>query len=140
MTFHTTSYSMPSRSICDLRRRQYPHQVVEYIVTVPAAGGVIAVPAEAGKDHRAVVELGNHCQELRNRRNAANQPRGDHRVAQLLAIVATLNLMRSRIGRAFIDRLVSEHVAGKQLVKECSMAKLWQTEMLGRVANKGGGI
>jgi acyl-CoA dehydrogenase len=24
---------------------------------------------------------------------------------------------------------VSEHVAGKYLVKECSMAKLWQTEM-----------
>ena len=37
------------------------------------------------------------------------------------------------IGRAFLDKLVSEHVAGKYLVKECSMAKLWQTEMQGRV-------
>ena len=39
------------------------------------------------------------------------------------------------VGRAFLDRLVSEHVAGKYLVKECSMAKLWQTEMQGRVVD-----
>lgn len=37
------------------------------------------------------------------------------------------------VGRAFLDKLVDEHVAGKYLVKECSMAKLWQTEMQGRV-------
>jgi acyl-CoA dehydrogenase len=37
------------------------------------------------------------------------------------------------IGRAFLDRLVAEHVAGKYLVKECSMAKLWQSEMCQRV-------
>jgi acyl-CoA dehydrogenase len=39
------------------------------------------------------------------------------------------------VGRAFLDRLIAEHVAGKYLVKECSMAKLWQTEMLGRVVD-----
>jgi acyl-CoA dehydrogenase len=39
------------------------------------------------------------------------------------------------VGRAFLDRLVAEHVAGKHLVKECSMAKLWQSEMMGRVAD-----
>ncbi len=33
------------------------------------------------------------------------------------------------VGRAFIDKLITEHMAGKYLVKECSMAKLWQTEM-----------
>ncbi|MEO7096894.1 MAG: acyl-CoA dehydrogenase family protein [Polyangiales bacterium] len=33
------------------------------------------------------------------------------------------------VGRAFIDRLTQDHVAGKLLVKECSMAKLWQTDM-----------
>jgi acyl-CoA dehydrogenase len=37
------------------------------------------------------------------------------------------------VGRAFLDRLCAEHVAGKHLVKECSMAKLWQTEMASRV-------
>ena len=40
------------------------------------------------------------------------------------------------VGRAFLDRLLSEHVAGKYLVKECSMAKLWQTEMLGQVVDE----
>jgi len=37
------------------------------------------------------------------------------------------------VGRAFVDRLTAEHAAGKYLVKECSMAKLWQTEMAQRV-------
>ena len=40
------------------------------------------------------------------------------------------------VGRAFLDRLITEHVAGKYLVKECSMAKLWQTEMLGQVVDE----
>jgi acyl-CoA dehydrogenase len=40
------------------------------------------------------------------------------------------------VGRAFIDRLVSEHMLGKHLVKECSMAKMWQTEMLGEVVDE----
>jgi acyl-CoA dehydrogenase len=39
------------------------------------------------------------------------------------------------VGRAFLDKLIAEHVAGKYLVKECSMAKLWQTEMLGEVVD-----
>jgi acyl-CoA dehydrogenase len=40
------------------------------------------------------------------------------------------------VGRAFLDKLISEHMAGKYLVKECSMAKLWQSEMLGRVVDE----
>jgi acyl-CoA dehydrogenase len=40
------------------------------------------------------------------------------------------------VGRAFLDRLLAEHVAGKHLVKECSMAKLWQTEMLNEVVDE----
>ncbi len=39
------------------------------------------------------------------------------------------------VGRAFLDRLITEHLAGQYLVKECSMAKLWQSEMLGRVVD-----
>jgi acyl-CoA dehydrogenase len=40
------------------------------------------------------------------------------------------------VGRAFLDRLLEEHMRGEQLVKECSMAKLWHTEMLGRVVDE----
>jgi acyl-CoA dehydrogenase len=39
------------------------------------------------------------------------------------------------VGRAFLDALVTRHIAGASLVKECSMAKLWQTEMCGRVVD-----
>jgi acyl-CoA dehydrogenase len=39
------------------------------------------------------------------------------------------------VGQAFLDRLLAEHVAGKPLVKECSMSKLWHSEMLGRVVD-----
>jgi acyl-CoA dehydrogenase len=39
------------------------------------------------------------------------------------------------VGQAFIDKLVAEHVAGKYLVKECSMAKIWHSEMLCRVVD-----
>ncbi len=40
------------------------------------------------------------------------------------------------VGRAFLDKLIAEHVAGKFVVKESSMAKLWQTEMLGEVVDE----
>ena len=42
------------------------------------------------------------------------------------------------VGRAFLDRLLQEHTASAgaaDLVTECSMAKLWQTEMLGEVVD-----
>ena len=39
------------------------------------------------------------------------------------------------VGRAFLDRLVTEHLAGKHLVKECAMAKVWQTEMASEVVD-----
>ncbi len=37
------------------------------------------------------------------------------------------------VGRAFVDKIVAEHVAGKELVKECSMAKFWVTDMAQQV-------
>lgn len=40
------------------------------------------------------------------------------------------------VGRAFLDRLIAEHVAGEYLVKECSMAKLWHTDMVGEVVDE----
>ena len=40
------------------------------------------------------------------------------------------------VGQAFLDALLRRHVAGEYLVKECSMSKLWHSEMLGRVADE----
>ena len=39
------------------------------------------------------------------------------------------------VGQAFLDRLLARHVAGDFLVKECSMSKVWHSEMLGRVVD-----
>ena len=44
-------------------------------------------------------------------------------------------LAKCEVGRAFIDKVVAEHVAGKYLVKECSMAKFWTTDMCQEVVD-----
>lgn len=40
------------------------------------------------------------------------------------------------VGWAFLDKLIAAHVAGEDLVTECSMAKSWFTEMQGRVVDR----
>jgi len=41
------------------------------------------------------------------------------------------------VGRSFLDRLIVEHTAGADVVKETCMAKWWLTEMLKRAADEG---
>jgi acyl-CoA dehydrogenase len=38
-------------------------------------------------------------------------------------------LAKCEVGRAYVDNVVAQHVAGKYLVKECSIAKFWTTDM-----------
>lgn len=40
------------------------------------------------------------------------------------------------VGRHFLDQLLVRHMAGEYLVKECSMAKLFQSEMVWKVADE----
>jgi acyl-CoA dehydrogenase len=40
-----------------------------------------------------------------------------------------------KIGRTFVDKLIVDHMEGKDIVVETSMAKFWTTEMARRVAN-----
>ena len=37
-------------------------------------------------------------------------------------------LAKVEVGRAYVDKVVAEHIAGKYLVKECSIAKFWITD------------
>jgi acyl-CoA dehydrogenase len=37
-------------------------------------------------------------------------------------------LAKVEVGRAYIDRVVADHIAGKVLIKECSIAKFWITD------------
>ena len=41
----------------------------------------------------------------------------------------------TKIGRIFVDKLIADHMEGKDIVTETSMAKFWATEMARRVAN-----
>jgi acyl-CoA dehydrogenase len=38
-------------------------------------------------------------------------------------------LAKCEVSRAYVDKVVAEHVAGKYLVKECSVAKFWTTDI-----------
>ena len=88
---------------------------------------VVAIGAQAGAE-QVLKDTISYAQE----RTAFGKPISKFQNTKFkLAECAT----KVEIGRAFLDRLISEHVAGKHLVKECSMAKLWQTEMLGEVVD-----
>jgi acyl-CoA dehydrogenase len=40
------------------------------------------------------------------------------------------------LGRVFLDKLIADHMEGRSIVTETSMAKYWNTEMANRVANR----
>jgi acyl-CoA dehydrogenase len=44
-------------------------------------------------------------------------------------------LAQVEVGRAYVDKVIAEHVAGKHLVKESSMAKFWTTDMAQQVVD-----
>jgi acyl-CoA dehydrogenase len=88
---------------------------------------VVAVSAQASAE-QVLADTIRYCKE----RVAFGKPISKLQNTRFkLAECAT----KVEVGRAFVDRLLSEHLAGKHLVKECSMAKLWQTEMLGEVVD-----
>jgi acyl-CoA dehydrogenase len=89
---------------------------------------VVAIGAQASAE-RVLADTITYVQE----RKAFGKPIGKFQNTQFqLCDCAT----EVEVGRAFLDKLIAEHVSGAYLVKECSMAKLWQTEMLGRVVDK----
>jgi len=88
---------------------------------------VVAAAAQAGAE-QVLKDTIAYCKE----RKAFGKPISKFQNTQFkLAECAT----KVEVGRAFLDRLVTEHMSGQYLVKECSMAKLWQTEMLGEVVD-----
>jgi len=42
----------------------------------------------------------------------------------------------TRLGRTFVDKLIADHMEGKNIVVDVSMAKYWTTEMASRVADR----
>ncbi|MDP3098335.1 MAG: acyl-CoA dehydrogenase family protein [Syntrophales bacterium] len=42
----------------------------------------------------------------------------------------------ARLGRTFVDKLIADHMEGKNIVVDVSMAKYWTTDMASRVADR----
>jgi len=88
---------------------------------------VVAVSAQALAE-KVVADTITYCKE----RTAFGKPISKLQNTRFrLAECAT----KVEVGRAFLDKLVQQHMSGKHLVKECSMSKLLQTEMLGEVVD-----
>ncbi len=81
----------------------------------------VAIASQASAE-RVLVDTIAYAQE----RKAFGKPISKFQNTQFKLVECATKI---EVGRAFLDRLIGEHVAGKYLVKECSMAKLWQTEM-----------
>ncbi|MEZ4248409.1 MAG: acyl-CoA dehydrogenase family protein [Polyangiales bacterium] len=89
---------------------------------------VVGVGAQAGAA-QVVADTVRYCKE----REAFGRPIGKFQNTQFELVDCATEV---EVGQAFLDRLLAEHVAGKLLVKECSMSKLWHSEMLGRVVDR----
>ena len=64
-------------------------------------------------------------------REAFGRRIGDHQqIAFKLAEMAT----EVELGRTFLDRLIEDHIRGKNIVQRVSMAKYWLGEMVNRIA------
>ncbi len=88
---------------------------------------VVAIGAQAGAEQVLADTI-----EYTKERKAFGRPISKFQNTQFKLVECATEL---EVGRAFLDRLIAEHTAGKYLVKECSMAKLWQTEMAQRVVD-----
>jgi acyl-CoA dehydrogenase len=87
----------------------------------------VAIAAQASAE-QVLADTIAYCKE----RHAFGKPIASFQNTRFkLAECAT----KVEVGRAFLDKLVAEHVRGRHLVKECSMAKLWQTDMFGEVVD-----
>ena len=42
----------------------------------------------------------------------------------------------TKLGRTFVDKLIADHMEGKQIIVDVAMAKYWTTEMASRVADR----
>jgi acyl-CoA dehydrogenase len=88
---------------------------------------VVAVASQAAAE-KVLEDTVDYCKERRAFGRSISRFQNTQFV---LASEAT----KVEVGRHFLDALIRRHVAGEYLVKECSMAKLWQSEMLGEVAD-----
>ena len=89
---------------------------------------VVAIGAQAGAE-QVLKDTIEYCKE----REAFGRPLSKFQNTQFKLAECAAEV---EVGRHFLDALLVQHAAGEYLVKECSMAKLWQAEMANRVADE----
>ena len=89
---------------------------------------VCAIGAVIGAEHMLEFTI-KYCKE----RNAFGRPISKFQHVQFEIVeMAT----ETKIGRTFIDKLIMDHIEGKNVVIEVAMAKYWTTDMAFRVADR----
>jgi acyl-CoA dehydrogenase len=86
---------------------------------------VCAISSQAGAE-QVLADTIKYTQE----RKAFGKPISKFQNTQFKLVECATDV---EVGQAFLDKLIAQHAAGEYLVKECSMAKMWQTEMASRV-------
>jgi len=80
----------------------------------------VAIGAQAGSEQVLADTI-----EYTKERKAFGKPISKFQNTQFKLVEC---LAKVEVGRAYVDKVVAEHVAGKYLVKECSIAKFWLTD------------
>ena len=81
----------------------------------------VAIGSQAAAE-QVVKDTIAYCQE----RHAFGRPISKFQNTQFQLVECATKV---QVGRAFVDEVIRQHVAGKHLVSECSMAKWWITDM-----------
>jgi len=89
---------------------------------------VCAIGAVAGAEYMLELTI-KYCKE----RTAFGRPISKFQNTQFEIVEMATEV---RLGRTFIDKLVADHMEGREIVVDVSMAKYWTTEMASRVADR----
>jgi len=71
----------------------------------------------------------DHCKQT----SVSGKPLSKSQAVQFALVELTTDV---KLGRTFVEKLITDHMEKKEIVAETSMAKYWTTDMLNRVANR----
>ncbi len=89
---------------------------------------VCAIGAVAAAEYMLEITI-RYCKE----RTAFGRPLSKFQNTQFEIVEMATDV---RLGRTFVDKLIADHMEGKNIVVDVSMAKCWTTDMASRVADR----
>ena len=88
---------------------------------------ICAIMAVTGAE-RIQEWITDHCKQT----SVSGKPLSKSQAVQFALVEMTTDV---KLGRTFVEKLITDHMEKKEIIVETSMAKYWTTEMLNRVAN-----